>query len=438
MSKFFKNIMGKQPEEPSYVFGRFSDVYRAEARQSYWDEAVEAHEQKKYLTSIFLFLQFLSDESQGNILIDQSLPEKMRFQIFQGSKCIHGFANQDGFFASTVIARCSDMSLGAMRMLLEENYELRYASYALDSDDNLTMVMHSDFQDASPYKLFYGLKELATQADKKDDVLVAEFSELMPVHNGLIIKLGEKEKQIKIQYFRNELIRAIDVYEGESSSFDRFPGLLSCMLLSTAFSIDYLLKPEGKTMDHIENIYASYFQGNALTPQQKNADIIRELKQMKDIADEALGSELYETKNTFGRLEAAPHLRLREVVDQELIHFNWYYGSELGDYAIYLPRYVCSLLMFSYALPVIDHKLIHLMIRLMENEFFVQLGYDTLLRPDGSVDEKKVWRQVTQLLDSGTIEDLGLKAGMSSIPNDDAAVFSAGLLMFLSNLEYTG
>ena len=125
-------------------------------------------------------------------------------------------------------------------------------------------------------------------------------------------------------------------------------------------------------------------------------------------------------------------------MDQELIHFNWYYGSELGDYAMYLPRYVCSLLMFSYALPVVDHQLIHLMIRVLENEFFVQLGYDTLLRPDGSVDEKKVWRQVTQLLDSGTIEDLGLKAGMSSIPNDDAAVFSAGLLMFLSNLEYTG
>ena len=104
---------------------------------------------------------------------------------------------------------------------------------------NLTMVMHTDHQDGSPYKLYYGLKELATKADRRDDVLVAEFEELSPVYNGNITPWQIRDKRIRMQYFRNELGKVLAIYENESSRFDRYPGLLSYILLSAAFTIDY-------------------------------------------------------------------------------------------------------------------------------------------------------------------------------------------------------
>lgn len=434
--KFFKNILGKEVTEPCLTFGRFSDVYQAEERQSYWEKSIEAHEKKRYLESIALFLDFLTQEEQGNVEVEQVGPEKLKFKIFQGSKCIEGFANQDGFFAQAVVAHCKQISLGAMRTLLEENYELRYSAYALDSDDNLTMVMHTDHQDGSPYKLYYGLKELATQADRRDDVLVAEFEELSPVYNGNITPLTERDKRIRMQYFRNELEKVLAIYENESSRFDRYPGLLSYILLSTAFAIDYFLKPEGKVMDHIENVYATYFHVNTLTPNLKNAEIYRELKKMASITDEALGQELYETKNTFGRLEAAAHVKLQEVTEQELTHFDWYLQSDLSDYAIYIPRYICSLLLFGYALPMLDHKLLNLLLRVIENDFFVSLGYVSLVKHDGNVDEKKFAERLEEIVKKSILKNIPGRQLMAQLDFDDRALLGASFLRLISNLDY--
>ena len=434
--KFFKNILGKDVQEPCYTFGRFSDVYQAEERQIYWEQAIEAHDKKRYLESISLFLSFLSQEEQGNVEVEKVSPEKIKFRIYQGSKCIEGFANQDGFFAQAVIAHCKEISLGAMRSLLEENYELRYSAYALDSDDNLTMVMHTDHQDGSPYKLYYGLKELATQADRRDDVLVAEFKELSPVYNGNITPLNERDKRIRIQYFRSELKRAIDIFDRDAGRFDKYPGLLSYILLSTGFTIDYFLKPEGKVMDHVENIYATYFHINIFTPSRKNAEIYRELKKMVAITDEELARELYETKNTFGRLEAAAHIKLQEVTEQELTHFDWYLQSDLAEYAVYIPRYICSLLLFAYALPLLDQKLLHLLLRVLENDFFESLGYVSLIKHDGSIDEKRFAERFSEITSKSIIKNIPFKQLMGQLDFENKALFGESYLRMLSKLDY--
>ena len=40
------------------------------------------------------------------------------------------------------------------------------------------MRFDSDIETANPSKLYYGLKELATKADKQDDLLVQDFTRL--------------------------------------------------------------------------------------------------------------------------------------------------------------------------------------------------------------------------------------------------------------------
>ena len=77
---------------------------------------------------------------------------------------------------------------------------------------------------------------------------------------------------------------------------------------------------------------------------------------MASITDEAwLGQELYETKNTFGRLEAAAHVKLQEVTEQELTHFDWYLQSDLSEYAIYIPV-IFAVFCFWLCLPMLDQN----------------------------------------------------------------------------------
>ena len=61
-----------------------------------------------------------------------------------------------------------------MRRLVESNYVLEYSRYGLDDDDNLVIKFDTSALDASPYKLYYALKEVAANADKQDDLLLDE------------------------------------------------------------------------------------------------------------------------------------------------------------------------------------------------------------------------------------------------------------------------
>jgi len=68
-----------------------------------------------------------------------------------------------------------------MRRLLEMNFSLFYTRSAMDENNTLCLVFDSEVSAASPNKLYYGMRELATKADRLDDMLLADFSNLKPV-----------------------------------------------------------------------------------------------------------------------------------------------------------------------------------------------------------------------------------------------------------------
>ena len=56
------------------------------------------------------------------------------------------------------------------------------------------MRFDSEIKTANPNKLYYGLKELATKADKQDDLLVEEFSLLEALDTEHIIPITNRER----------------------------------------------------------------------------------------------------------------------------------------------------------------------------------------------------------------------------------------------------
>src|SRR5256885_6147697 len=173
----------KKPEEeepqPGLQFGRYSDNNKTVSKVEKWNAAEGLFKEKKYFQSIDAFFQYLKDDELDNVINTQN-GKSGTFEFYQGSKIIRGKYDEVSFEGEAVLALMPQPSVPVMRRLLEMNFALYYTRYALDGE-KIYMFFDSDIETANPSKLYYGLKELATKADKQDDLLVQDFTTLNPV-----------------------------------------------------------------------------------------------------------------------------------------------------------------------------------------------------------------------------------------------------------------
>ncbi len=180
-----------------------------------------------------------------------------RFQVFQGSKVVRGEFNNDRLHAEITLAKMPQSSVPVMRRLLEMNFNLYYSRYALDQD-RICMRFDSDIKTANPNKLYYGLKELATKADKQDDLLVQEFTALQTMDTEHVIEIPLAEKEVKYTYFQKWITETLDYIK--TLDADKYSGGIAYLLLTLAFRIDYLISPEGQLQNELEKLVDIYYR----------------------------------------------------------------------------------------------------------------------------------------------------------------------------------
>jgi hypothetical protein len=434
VSSFFNKFFGKKDiVDPIIQFGRYTDHYKPRTKNAHWDQSMQLKDKKDYLGSLKEFLIYLNDDQLNNVTYIEE-PQKIRFRIYQGSKCVEGFANQDSFFAEVKLAKFTKQDLGAFRQLLEENYMLQYCSFAMDSDNNLTLTMHSEYEDASPYKLYYGLKEMATRADKKDDVLIEKFDSLEAINDGLIIDLPPIEKKIKYEFMISSATQTINQVDADYDMLKNHSALITYRLLNMAYTFDYLLKPEGMSMELIEKINDVSLNQKFLIPDQKNRELIKLSRKFLERTPAEFGKEIYETKATFGTKSSANHTRLKEMVDTDMQHYTWYLQNGFEEQAKYIPQYIASFLLYSYAMPLPDKKYLHLIMRLGNDQFFTSLGFASLLK-DRGVNKTKV----SEILERIREEESEVYSGLEMIGNkldyQTPFLFIEGLLRQLAQTD---
>ncbi len=119
----------------------------------------------------------------------------------QGSKRIYGESDGLHITAYVPVVKMGTPSAAVMRRMLELNYGLYYSRTTMNDENVISMMFDSTIDSANPNKLYYGLKELATKADRQDDILVADFQMLEEIDTHHIQRLPEKELDIKSQVF---------------------------------------------------------------------------------------------------------------------------------------------------------------------------------------------------------------------------------------------
>ncbi len=437
---FFNRLFGHPHEEqqPTIKFGRYTDSFKESQQYDAWDLAIEEFERENYLESYDAFFRYLRDEKEDNVKFWREGNE-IHFEILQGSKKVFGFANKKKFKAEAKVAKANDLNIGFMRSLVEHNFDLKYSRYALDEHNDICILFDTYTLDGSPYKLYFALKELATNADKQDDLLLDEFEMLEPLDSFHLNELSDEIKQIKYDFIIREIDAVFKEIDEGKLNADRYPGGIAYLLLNLCYKLDYLTKPEGFMMETLERIHREYFSNNDDNTTKKNNLLRKEFQKLLERPKEAFFKEMYEVTTTFGITSPVNHDKVVSFIDGELSNMDWYKDNQHLKVALAIPGYIAGYCLFYYAVLKPDKDFLHLYFQIVEADYFKQLGFTTnYYDPEKeSFNEKRIKNAIRKIAETNKEKFPNLNPNIANLAFGSLPDFAKSYLQMVRNLDLT-
>lgn len=376
--------------------GRFSDSYKTGANYAAWDRSLKLFEQGSILDSYQAFFSYLRDEEQDNVHFALA-NGRLDFEIFQGSRVIRGSADHEKLRAEAQIARCEALNVVFMRRLAEKNFSLRYSRFALDPRQHISIVFDTFTLDGSPYKLYFALKEAATNADKLDDLLLDEFKVLRRADDEHLHHLPETQKEARYQFVQEKIRQALQLLNEGPLHREQYPSGYAYVLLSLIYQLDYLIQPEGHTMEALERMHRLYFGNDGKTTIEKNQALARGFDKLAARPKADFFKEMYRASFTFGITSPVQHDQIIRFIESELGNMDWYLDNGHPEIAMAVPGYIVGFSLFNYAPPKPVRDLLQLYYAICEPDYFKAIGWENAFSQNQRLDRKLILRAVTQI-----------------------------------------
>jgi len=426
----------EEAEQPKISFGRYSDSYKDSSRYTAWDVALEKFDHQEYLESYKQFFYYLRDEEEDNVRYEE-VKGGLRFELYQGSKKITGSATPQKVSVEAKVVRAESLNVAFMRRLLEQNFNLKYSRFALDHEGNIAIIFDTYTLDGSPYKLYYALKEVATKADKQDDLLLEEFKTLQPVDTTHLQELPQHEKEAKYNYIVTQIKKALA--EAENGKLDKiqYSGSIGYLLLDLIYRLDYLTKPEGFMMEALELLHRKYYENDGMATAGKNQVLCAELKLLLERDKEEYFKEMYRVKSTFGITHSVHHDRVVSIIDAELYHMDWYKEHGYESVAMAIPGYIVGYCMFNYAVPKPDRDLFNLYYQVVESAYFKSLGFTANYYDEAAqkFDKRAIKQAISRIVENNRAYYPNLNPSVGSLNYSSLPDFARSFLLMMRNLE---
>jgi hypothetical protein len=430
---FIKRKLAESDNGPDIKFGRHIFNAKEQEEQALFGEAIRLYEDDELLPSIEYLLSFLRIDMEDNLAYDVQGGE-LFFELYQGSKQILGRCNDNKFVAVADVARISGPNIGLYRKLLERNYLFKYCRFCIDGE-RLIIKFDSFTMDASPQKLFHALKEMSINADKYDDILADEFDELENHLSGKITYLSPEILTTKEAYLRTEIQKTLDSIGTILGSDESQLAITTYLLLYCNYKLDYLTKPEGYVMEILERNHRAYFDNNKQTASQKCEEIKENFQLVLERSSDQLKDEFYQTCHTFDYTKAASHHDLRALIEKEIPKAQMYYSSGKNEIAQIVCGYIASYSLFHYSLPTPDLDLLDLLLRVLENEYFVSLGFTPSYTDEYLPIQAIVEKKLELILRENKATHPYLKINYSNLVFTDMAGFAISFLEMVASID---
>jgi len=427
----------KENTQPKIPFGRYTDSYKTPEQYDAWDLSLEEFEKGNYMESYRLFFKYLGDDSCNNVQAEE-VNGQINFQLLQGSKKIAGFVNNKKVSVGAKVVKTDDLNIGFMRRLMEENYKMEYSRFALDDDNDIAIVFNTYVLDGSPYKLYYALKEVATKADKMDDLLIEEFPVLHQTDESLLEEIGEEEKEIKYAFLKRNIEEVIHEIENGKIKQEKYPGAFAYLLLNLSYKLDYLILPEGHLMETLERIHRLYFSQNGKNHLQKNDILYKEFKKLLKRPKEEYFKEMYRVTKTFGITKPVTHDRVVSFIDGELHNMNWYWENGHNQIALAIPGYIVGYCRFQFAVPKPVKELFHLYYQVTEAKYFKDLGFKNgFVTEEQLINKRAVKRAIRKIIDKNKRQYPRFNPDTSELDGTSIIGFAKSFLLMIKSLDLT-
>lgn len=429
---------GSQPEVITrFKPGRFSDAHKPQENYKSWNESMICFEIEDYRDSITHFLEYLREGDGTNIDV-VSHHKHLKFSIKQGSNTIFGRMTGDRMFAFAVLVEAHEYSDVLLGRLLEKNYHLDFCRYALDDKNRLVLVFDSYVQDANPYKLYFGLKELAIHADKMDDLILSEFH--LNESNGTPASGSTENRvaKIKSDFFYRKLRKLkYDIDEGYLSEVNDNAAVIYAVL-SVFYKLDYLLTPHGHSVEIIECAHKSYYADQTLAVEQRLAHLIDALDQLLHIPPEKLRSEWYDVTYTFGITPPIDLYMFKPKVSGDLGRIDWYISQNRFDEAGSIIEYVIGYLFFDYSLDPLLNDLLAMYYRISEASLYSEMGEENrLLSKTGKLNSGNIKKAFEKIIEAHEDHYDNTRIKLDVLKFGSIYHFGQSLLHMLSNSSFT-
>lgn len=438
---FFERLFSgtsDEPKEPNIRFGRYTDAYKPAEQLAILETAESYFEEGQYMDCYRTFFDYLRDEREDNVRTE-AVPGGLQFELYQGSKKITGLATPQYVMAEAKIIQSTSFNIGILRRLLEQNFTLHYSRFALDDEDNITITFNTPTTDGSPYKLYAALREVATKADKQDDLLVEEFRQLQLIEASHLEPLPIIEKRVKYQYIVNAIRKTLDLAERPELQQKGHARSLGYLLLELLFRLDYLTKPEGFMMETLERLHRKYYQNDGQTTVQKNKMVCNGLRELSERSQDEFFQEMYRVRSTFGITPSINHDRVGALIVNELPHMKWYLENSYPHLALAIPGYIVGSCLFDYAVPEPDRDLFHLYYKIVECDYFKVLGYSCRYYDSTTqvFDKRGIRRAIQDIVERHEDSYPYFKPDLGILQYDSLPIFALSYLRMMQGLNLT-
>ena len=431
LEKLFSRNKKKIESEPAISFGRYSDNNKPVGKVNRWTDADSLFKEKKYTESLDAFFEYLRDDAVNNVVHERN-ESNGRFQLYQGSKIVRGSYDREQLHAEVTLAKMPSPNVPVMRRLLEMNFNLYYSRYALDGE-RLCMRFDSDIETANPNKLYYGLKELSTKADKQDDLLVQDFAMLKTTDTEHIIPVPTDEKEIKFQWLHKWIDETLSYTK--TLEADKFSGGIAYLLLALAYRLDYLIVPEGKILHDLEKVVDIYFKKDERQTTEKNRDMMVEFEKLRSRSKEEVFEALYRSKHTFAIVMPQNYKTIADSIYNAHQNIKWYRDNNHLSIAAQIAEYGIAYCQYSYSLPRPVTEFFQLFMMVNHSEYFKALGFNNeyYKAEIKQFDADKIADRIKDIINTWKAKYPNLKMKIENIRYDSLVSFNVS---FTTEIEY--
>jgi hypothetical protein len=356
-------------------FGRYSDNNKTREQTQAWYKAEDLFKEKISNKAFKEFFFYLRDEEEDNVQFKQD-GSTFQFTLLQGSKQVHGESNGTNMRAWVLLAKMPESIIAVMRRLLEMNFNMYYCRTALDDNNILCMIFESDIHSVDTNKLYYGLRELATKADRVDDILLADFPALQAVGTEHIQPFGGRELEVMYKYFRKWITEGLTAIDALNQ--DSFSGAIAYLLPVILYRIEFLITPEAKLLAEMERISSIYWTKKEDTTLVERNQLMKDsVRKLLDMTKESFAADVYRSKATFSISSPAKTEKVKDNIYNANKDSRWYIENKYPEIAVTLVEYGLLYSQFIYSVPSVLTELTAVFMAVLHPDFFAEIGLPT-------------------------------------------------------------